>query len=139
MNKFPELVESYHDVRESVGNYNSELPKCKVLQERLLLAVDWYYIPEIDSVGPSKFIGYKGMTCEYYDDHTGKGKKKGLNGGVTEGNFKKLGCFQILEYGTDEYRHVFETVRDLVGQYGKFLAARTHRKYYAKKGWKKTA
>ena len=137
MDKLPELVDSYHDVMESVRNYNSELPECKVLQERLLQAVDWYYIPEINAVGPSKFIGYKGMTCEYYDAHTGKGKVNGLHGGTTEGNLKNLGCFQKMEYGTDEYRHAFETVRDLVGQYGKYLAPMTHRKYFAKKGWKK--
>ena len=72
----------------------------------------WYYCPWIDKVGPSKFIGYRGMTgLKYIED------AKSLDGRETQGVLRKL--FERLGEGTPEYRCVRQKVVDLSHKYGK--------------------
>ena len=68
--------------------------------------------PGIDKVGPSKFIGYRGMTgLKYMED------ANSLDGRETQGVLRKL--FVRLGEGTPEYRCVRQKVVDLSHKYGK--------------------
>ncbi|MBI3953123.1 MAG: hypothetical protein HY330_01270, partial [Chloroflexi bacterium] len=60
------LVESRKDVEGTTQKLNQELGNSPDLQRRLAYARGWYYLPELDAVGFSKFIGYADMTVERY-------------------------------------------------------------------------
>ena len=64
--KRPELVNDPALVRPNVLRFNEGLSREKTLKGRLSHFVAWYYVPEEDAVGPSKFIGYKDMTAPMY-------------------------------------------------------------------------
>jgi len=55
----PLSVENYEDVIEPVRAFNEGLKEGGNLENQLSYFRAWYYIPELDAVGPSKFIGYK--------------------------------------------------------------------------------
>ncbi|WMT41187.1 hypothetical protein RE628_00765 [Paenibacillus sp. D2_2] len=67
-----DLVNEYAEVVENVKQFNDDLEAGKDVTEQLSQFKHWYYISELDMFGPSKFIGYKGMTSEDY--HKGDGK-----------------------------------------------------------------
>ena len=58
-----ELVKNYGQIREDVLRFQECIHRFVFL---LSTFKAWYYIPEDDLLGPSKFIGYKRMTCEQY-------------------------------------------------------------------------
>ena len=51
------LVDKYEQVRENVQTFNEVLKGLESLQANLLRFKSWYYVPELDAVAPSKFIG----------------------------------------------------------------------------------
>ncbi len=116
------LVESYEQVVESTKAFNSGLEVKPELCGPHRNYPNWYYIPEIDAVGPSKFIGYREMTAEFYLDHSGKRDKmacrtcNGLHGGATQSRLKKW--FEIAMPGTEEHSMVSEMVKDLLNRLG---------------------
>lgn len=59
------LVESYKEVLENVRVFNQQKDSGG-LQRLLSRFRSWYYVPELGVAGPSKFIGYKGMTADLY-------------------------------------------------------------------------
>ncbi|MBT9143872.1 MAG: hypothetical protein DDT29_02286 [Dehalococcoidia bacterium] len=61
-----ELIESYQEVVENVRQFNQGLATGKDICSQLSQFRAWYYIPELDALGPSKFIGYKGMNTSRY-------------------------------------------------------------------------
>lgn len=61
-----ELVRSYNEVVETVRAFNRGLEENEGFRNRLPYYRVWYYIPELDMVGPSKFVGYRGMTATEY-------------------------------------------------------------------------
>jgi len=66
-----ETVKTYDDVLDSVRAFNTGLERGKRLRQQIGLFQSWYYVPELDAVGPSKFIRYHGMTAfEYIRGHT---------------------------------------------------------------------
>ena len=64
------VVKTYEEVRKSISNFNRDLEGSDVLKSRLSSVRAWYYVPEEDAVGPSKFIGYNGMTEKKYAKFT---------------------------------------------------------------------
>lgn len=58
---------------------------------------DWYYIPALDMVGPSKFIGYAGMKGKRYSDGWS------LYGGTTENHLASKEWFVELTPRDPEY------------------------------------
>ena len=60
--------------------FNEVLKDIEGLQANLLRFRSWYYVPELDAVAPSKFIGFADMTGEFYEAN----RKGSLNGGLTE-------------------------------------------------------
>jgi hypothetical protein len=119
-------AESYDDVVECVRAFNEGLEEGEDLDGQLSYFRAWYYIPELDAVGPSKFIGYKGMTAGQYM------RSEDLDGRVTE---PVLGqWFDVLNEETPEAEYVERLAKELLSQYNKVLnrAAR----FSAPRGWK---
>ena len=61
------LVTKYEQVRQNVQTFNEVLKGLESLQANLLRFKSWYYVPELDAVAPSKFIGFADMTGDYYE------------------------------------------------------------------------
>ena len=134
------LVRSCQEVVESTKSFNRGLNEDPRLFERLSEFRAWYYIPEIDAVGPSKFIGYRNMNVDFYFAHTGTlaqatlPRSKRLNGGSTESRLKKW--FKVIEPGTAEYEYVSEMTEELLDQWGK--KPRKGSRYCVPKGYMRT-
>ena len=90
-----EMVKTYDDVVDSVRAFNKALEHSKRLREEIPFFQSWYYLPELDAVGPSKFIRYKDMTAfEYVRGHSV------LEERITDPVLSK--CFQRLEEDSTE-------------------------------------
>jgi hypothetical protein len=121
-----ETVKTYQNVLESVRAFNKGLELSRRLREQIRFFQSWYYIPELDAVGPSKFIRYKDMDAfEYIRSHTE------LDGRVAEPVLSKW--FNRLEPNSAEAVWVRQRVETLVGRYGKIV--NTAAKFSVPKGW----
>jgi hypothetical protein len=58
-----ETVKTYQNVLESVRAFNKGLELSKRLREQIHFFQSWYYIPELDAVGPYKKPYRIGWTC----------------------------------------------------------------------------
>ncbi|MBT2663260.1 hypothetical protein J7E35_19710 [Bacillus sp. ISL-45] len=67
-----DLVTSLAEVKSNIEQFNQDLKAQTDIVNQLTQFKHWYYIPSIDSFGPSKYIGYKDMDTERYD----RGKRK---------------------------------------------------------------
>lgn len=110
------MVTNLDEVRAGIRQFNSDLEHSAGLAARLKMIRAWYYDPEIDMVGPSKFIGYTGMTAEHY---LHRGRRTKLDGRETEPVLGKW--FRVLEAGSPEEAMVRARAEKLLGQYGKTL------------------
>jgi hypothetical protein len=83
-------------------------------------------VPELDAVGPGKFIRFKGMTgLEYIREHSE------LGGRVVEPVLSKW--FTPLEENSAEAIRVKQKVDRLLGLYGKTVNSGS--RFYAPRGW----
>ncbi len=71
------------------------------------LVKDWYYIPTLDMVGASRFIGYKDMTAVCYD------QSKTVDGKETEPHLHKKAWFRQLEEGEPYYNRAYQLAESL--------------------------
>ena len=124
------LVTKYDEVRQNVQTFNEVLKGLESLQANLLRFKSWYYLPELDAVAPSKFIGFADMTGDYYQAN----RKGGLNGGLTDPRLSRW--FQEVEEGSNEYQHVFDKVQQLLADNGKAFKKKPHLRFNAPPGWK---
>lgn len=120
------LVETYENVIESVRAFNRGLQEGLGLEGKLSYFRAWYYVPELDLVGPSKFIGYKGITVAQYMNDSGE-----LDGRETEAVLSQW--FDPLTDATPEARYVENLVEDLLNEYNKRLNDKA--RFNAKRGW----
>ena len=124
------LVTKYEQVRQNVQTFNEVLKGQESLQANLLRFKSWYYVPELDAVAPSKFIGFADMTGDYYEAN----RKDGLNGGLTD---PRLGrWFRGVAKNSTEYRHVFDKVQRLLADNGKAFRKKPHLRFHAPSSWK---
>ena len=124
------LVTKYEQVRQNVQTFNEVLKGLESLQANLLRFKSWYYVPELDAVAPSKFIGFADMTGDYYEAN----RKDGLNGGLTD---PRLGrWFRGVAKNSTEYRHVFDKVQRLLADNGKAFRKKPHLRFHAPSSWK---
>ena len=124
------LVTKYDEVRQNVQTFNEVLKGLESLQANLLRFKSWYYVPELDAVAPSKFIGFADMTGDYYEAN----RKDGLNGGLTD---PRLGrWFRGVAKNSTEYRHVFDKVQRLLADNGKAFRKKPHLRFHAPSSWK---
>lgn len=121
-----ETVKTYQDVLESVRAFNKGLEPSRRLREQIRFFQSWYYVPELDAVGPSKFIRYKDMTAfEYIRNHSE------LDGRVAEPVLSKW--FHRLEENSAEAIWVRQRVDRLLGYYGKTINSGS--RFSAPRGW----
>jgi hypothetical protein len=106
-------VGNEEEIKQSVQAFNQGLTENRELQSQLSYFRAWYYIPELNMVGPSKFIGYKGMTSDIY-----LGNRE-TDGRDTEPVLSRW--FNILSTDTPEYSYVENMVEKLLSRYGKTL------------------
>lgn len=119
-------VENYQDIVNSVRAFNEGLAEGKGLENKLSYFRSWYYVPELNAVAPSKFIGYKNMTVDEYI--TGEG----TDGKVTEPVLSQW--FDVLKKGTPEAYYVEILVKDLLAKYNETLNRKA--RFNAKRGWR---
>lgn len=121
------LVSDYSEVVDNVRRFNDGLASNRQLQLQLPYFRAWYYIPELDAAGPSKFIGYKDMTADRYVGVHGEE----LDGRWTEPELKAW--FGVLENATPEQQYVASIVEALLQRFRK----RVNRvaRFNAPRGW----
>lgn len=123
------LVDTVEQVREGIRRFNADLERRDELVARLTMNRAWYYDNEVDMVGPSKFIGYVGMTAERYI-HEGA-----LDGKQTEPVLRRW--FRLLDEGSPEAAFVRSRVESLLARHGKSLNQVA--RFCAPIGWKFSA
>ena len=106
-----ELVESYQEVVDNIRQSNQDLARGEDICSQLRQFRAWYYIPKLDAIGPSKFIGYKRMNTSRYQ----RGYQK--DGRETEPRLQKF--FRPIWRGHPKYTHPESKLHDLTDQYGK--------------------
>ncbi len=107
------LVDSYEAVVDSVRAFNEGLDSHPRLRALLSQFRDWYYVPELDEVGPSKFIGYKNMSAaEYIRRH-----REELDGRETEAILGRW--FDGADAGTPEGARVRSRMQQLTAAHRK--------------------
>lgn len=66
---------TWEDITANVIEFNTNLCKGQsIASQRFAQFSHWYYIPELDMFGPSKFIGYPDTTHENYDGYGSGGE-----------------------------------------------------------------
>lgn len=103
-----DLVVNYEDIISNVKQFNIDIKNGEgFLLQRLSNFKHWYYIPEVDQFGPSKYIGYKDNNAAKYEDYY----YQGSDGRVTEGELQQW--FKILgdnDPGYDELKQKISTM-----------------------------
>lgn len=105
------VVVEYNDVVNNVRAFNEGLEEGGDLKNKLSYFRAWYYIPELDLIGPGKFIGYKGMTANKYMNSDDLDGKEAI---VLLGQH-----FVDIEEETPEFIYVDQLTRQLLGKYNK--------------------
>ncbi|MFS0596653.1 HNH endonuclease [Peribacillus frigoritolerans] len=69
-----QLVEDIDEVKKNMIQFNNDIKENEEMRRRFLSHFrQWYYIREIDTFAPSKFIGYKKMNATRYNNKDGTG------------------------------------------------------------------
>lgn len=68
------LVESLDEIKKNIIQFNHDIEVNEEMRKRFLAHYkQWYYIKELDMFAPSKFIGYKDMDADKYNNKDGTG------------------------------------------------------------------
>lgn len=63
-----EFVDAYEQVLANIKQFNRELDEHNDdIVSKLSQFRQWYFIPQLDMFGPSKYIGYKEMNAAFYN------------------------------------------------------------------------
>ena len=109
----PEFVTEYAEVVANVRQFNQDLGTNAPIIEQLSQFKHWYYVPELEQFGPSKFIGYKMMTSSRY----ARGEEK--DGRDTEAELKQW--FILLQQDDSRYNSLLNRLEMLLEKHGKTL------------------
>ena len=74
-----ELVNDYEEVVANVKQFHKDLENSTYIVDKLSQFKEWFYIPELDAFGPSKYIGFKQMNAIFYNNGHRTEKQKQLN------------------------------------------------------------
>jgi hypothetical protein len=99
------LVNTIAELVTNVCEYQKAVQQSSRVTPSRVIA--WYYIPALDMVGASRFIGYKGMTAAIYD------QSEEVHGGVTEAHLQKKGWFRPLQKGEAYYTRAYHLAAPL--------------------------
>lgn len=119
-------AENYLEVLESIRAYNQGINENIELEAQIPYNRSWFYAPELDMVGPSKFSGYGCMTVKEY-----LSVRENLDGRVTERVLSQW--FEPLIPDAAETKYVKNLVERLASRHNKLLNSKT--RFNAKKGW----
>lgn len=109
-----ELVVNYEDIISKVKQFNMDIKDRKrFLLQRLSNFMHWYYIPEVDQFGPSKYIGYKDNNATKYEDYY----YQGSDGRVTEGELQQW--FKILGDSDPVYDELKQKISTMLTGFSK--------------------
>ncbi|MEW9053061.1 MAG: hypothetical protein AB2392_18015 [Neobacillus sp.] len=106
-----ELVTSLKEVVDNINRFNKDLEDNTDIITQLTMFRHWYYIPELNAFGPSKYIGYKDMSTSKYD----RGRRK--TGVDTEKILKEW--FIKLPVESKKSQELMEELYRLVEAHGK--------------------
>ena len=112
----PSMVTTPAAAVAAVQTFNREISKSPGLVERLAYHRAWYAVPESPDghwlFGPSKFIGYAGLTAEAYLDpaHPRDGRQ-------TEAQLQRW--FRELDPTSMQYADLAPMLSSFLGRYGK--------------------
>lgn len=110
MSVFP-LVRSLEDVRANVQEYQ------KAVRHALSAGFTkpnpngvraWYYFPDSDLIGASRFVGYESMTFDRYQQDHGNGRE-------TERHLRQNGWFRLLTGSDPLYAQARQAIMNLGG------------------------
>ncbi len=106
-----DLVAKVDEVIENVRRFNMDLDARREIISQLSQFKHWYYMPSLDSFGPSKYIGYRGMDTSRYR----RGRDR--DGRRTEAILRKW--FVSLPKKGRPWQEMFGRVEQLLLRYGK--------------------
>ena len=116
-NLVPTLATSLNIVRAGITGFRDEVRRNPQLRSRLAHARAWYAHQDEDGqwlFGPSKFVGYKGLTAEQYIEQADKGF---LDGRRTEIQLKQW--FEQLDPGTELHEQLRLALSDFLAEHNK--------------------
>lgn len=61
------LVICADEVFENIIQFNKDLEQKTEIISQLSQFIHWYYVPDLDLFGPSKYIGYSNMNAKIYN------------------------------------------------------------------------
>lgn len=106
-----ELVTSLREVVNNINQFNKDLEDNTDITSQLTMFIHWYYIPDLNAFGPSKYIGYKNMNTPKY----ARGKRK--TGVDTEKTLKDW--FIKLPIESEKSQVLMEELCKLLAAHGK--------------------
>lgn len=109
------LATSITAVREAINRFPEEVRQSQPLRSRLPYARAWYAFPDENGrwlYGPSKFIGYEGLTGDQYVELSEE-----LDGRKTEAQLKKW--FKQVDPSTDRYEQLISGLSAFLAEHGK--------------------
>ncbi len=110
------LVTSLRAVRGSIDRFEAELQRSPPLRGRLAYARSWYAYRDAQGrwrFGPSKFVGYEGLTAERYIELSGNG----LDGRRTESQLRKW--FTPIDPSTPLHEELSSQLSAMLARYRK--------------------
>ena len=100
-----ELVKTIEQLVRNMKEYQKAVRVSNKITPSLVRA--WYYIPALDMVGASRFIGYKDMTSVRYD------QSKEIDGRQTEPHLQEKAWFRQLQVGEPYYARAYQLAESL--------------------------
>ena len=113
----PALATSFESVRGAIGRFTDEVRRNPQLRDRLAYARAWYACQAEDGqwqFGPSKFIGYEGLTAETYLEESDRGL---LDGRRTEAQLKQW--FKPLASSTAHHEQLSVALSAFLAEHNK--------------------
>ena len=111
------LATSLNIVRAGITRFRDEVRRNPQLRSRLAYARAWYAHQDENGrwlFGPSKFVGYKGLTAEQYIEQADKGL---LDGRRTETQLKQW--FEQLDPATELHEQLSLALSDFLAEHNK--------------------
>ena len=99
-----ELIDTLNELTTNIREYQKAVDLSRAPYRRRgritpSLVRAWYYIPALGLVAASRFIGYKRMNRECYE------QSREIDGKVTEPHLQSKGWFRPLEEDEPQYGH----------------------------------
>jgi hypothetical protein len=119
------LVFNRQQAVKNIRRYNVDLMNFARLRDLMPTHRDWYYIPELNAFGPSKFVGFVDMTGSRYSNPDAEGGVR-FDGGRTQKALSNL--FAPVPEGSAESGRLRDLLEQLFNGHGK--TPRSNSRFY---------